>query len=48
MGEELWLQTLLNSALNGGEWLDSGRGRFVHKGSDQETQLIERLRGTTI
>ena len=33
-GEELWLHSFLNSALYGGEWVDSGRDRFAPKGSD--------------
>jgi len=46
-GEELRLHPFLNSALYGGMYLDSGRGRFPPKECDQGTQLYEILRGPT-
>jgi hypothetical protein len=44
-GEELMFHPFLNSALYGGKWLGSGRGRFPPTEYDQGTQLCVILRG---
>jgi hypothetical protein len=38
--QEVWLHAYLNSALEGGEWLDLGRGNFGRGGRAHGTHFI--------